>query len=379
MPKPGEKIIEKNDEIFKLEKAKGSGAGVFTKLYGEQLENIKEDLKMHNGYVDSKFSDSYKNKELGIEVGTYDKDWWAGNPHAEMLYLNGVFVIRDKEQTYSAGPEFKWKGGGGVKHENHISSIESVKIENNRILADIKFWDGSIRTEDIGAYELPPVYTVYRNNKTYDNANLLKIVKSLTGEHKIVTDIEKGIFNQGTSIEDNDYIKSIPENAIVITDTAALKSLPELEQKKVIKIEDFLEGNYGSLGYYANKIDSYPYQIIIYKPGCADHVIPEAREEGIENYDEDKYAEYLKKQLVAAYPGRVSLDIVVTRDPKDLKKSRFRVIDRHSLSAKPSEYLAGSDLILPPSENESKGNQSLDKKINNFLKNEITKIEKAKE
>ena len=383
---PTGNLLEES-KVYELVESKNN-AETFSKLYGAKIEQKTASAKLDKGYFKSVYKKSFSNEESGIDIGIYDTEQWNGNVNTGTASYNGYFINRKKEGTYSKGREWMYYGtfDKALHADVRISSVKNFKIQDNRILAEIEYQDGSSRVEDVGAFELPPVYAVYRDNNTYGSAQLLQTIKSLKGEHKIAENVENGIYKQGTEIEENEYINSIPDNAMVVADAAALKALPQLEKRgdKIIRIEDFLEGgSFADLTHYAKKINLHPSTIMIYKPGCADHVGPEGSALGIKNFEEDRYSEFLKEQFENAF-NHTKVNVVITNDPNDLDTtyaSRIYVVDRHRLDDKEDIKKSRTTLVLPASENEErfeKSGSTPKAEAKKYLSNKLESLESAK-
>jgi hypothetical protein len=316
-----------DDKCYELTPSENisSDSPVAQDLYG----NIINRDKKSDIYHSIKFDKCFENKETGISIGLYSEDYCASDDH-EMCYSSGLFIQRS-DGTYSAWPVRKWRNSDwDVDKSKRIMWVKSIKIVDNRIIAELELWDGTQKDVDIGAFKLPPVYTIYRNNATYSWYGLQQAIRDMHGQNRIVS-VYDGIFDQWTEITENDFIRSIPDNAIVITDNAALRALPWLANKKVINIEqDILPDTLTSsrligLWDYARKINPNPWDIKIFLPWCADHVeIP-----GYE-YNHEGYADVLKSQLQQTFPGAT---ITTTNNVSELndEAADIKVIDRHQI------------------------------------------------
>lgn len=340
-------------------------------LYWEEIRLAKKQYKPWWEYHKIEFDESFENKELGISIGLYSREFYVDGPENTTNHYNGIFIKRS-DGTYSRWPERRWRNGSwDVNEKFHIRSVKNIKVVDNRIIIEIQLWDGSKQDIDIGVFTLPPVYTVYRNNKTYRSFWLQEILSKMNGQNKIV-DSQEGIFEEWIDIVENDFIKDIPDNAVVITDNAALKGLPSLANKKIVNIEkDILSEVMTSswlvqLPYYAKAINPNPSNIQIFLPSCADHA-----EISDYDYKNTEYVKIIQEQLQEIFPNS---KIVITDNPDDLNNntntSCIKVVDRHrSWEGSWRIRQDSQTLLLPLYENEPKSEFGEDTKINSYVKN----------
>jgi hypothetical protein len=224
-----------------------------------------------------------------------------------------------------------------------------------------------------------PIYRVYRDNQTYKNIDLEGITNSLQGDHKVNKSSE-GIFLQGTDIQENEFINSIPEDAIVIMDAASYEALPSLHNRKVIMLEKIVQKEISGEDFARlakSKVEN-PKRILIYLPAIASH--PEI-DSGIQRGDEDGYMNYLRRKFGEIYPNTRVMSIDLGGGGRLHEEDSLIVMDRHAtndlvgkLGEKSWEiYNAKNCLKLPLSENlprdEEQRNITASK-----LKSEIAKV-----
>jgi len=228
--------------------------------------------------------------------------------------------------------------------------VKNVKVVDNKVIVEAWLWDGGVKDIDIGLYKLPPVYGVYRRNYTYDNLWLPDLIQNKQWENNIV-DVKNGVFQEWSDIVENDFIRSIPDDAVVITDNAALKAIPSLANKKILNIDkdiiaDQEKNSSLELAYYAKKISTNPSKVFIYRPACTDHQSWGQWLRNADSEDAAKWAALLEKWLKGIFPESI---VIVTDNPNDLNNATdpncIKVVDRHVLR-EPEAELRDIDVRL---------------------------------
>ena len=372
-----EKEKEATIPYLSLEEEKDTsiGANVITALYGS--------LEVNNGgdsFTHRRPKIDYKENISGIHIGLYNVDAYPGAGHA-MLYKNGFYVSRD-DGTYSAGPEIKWRNSAHTYPS--IQTIEGIKFNKNKIIAKIKKSDGAIESIEVGKKNLTPIYRVYRDNDAY--REFFKEFENLHGTHKLAekSDGKSLIQEEGSEIISNSDIESIPKNAIVITDKAALEALPAIRDKLILRIDKLLGENstQSTLNLLMKeKMDGRgePKKINILKTNIADHP-----EDGTVKFlDHNGYINYLIQEIKKIYPNIKDNDINIISDGKDMQLNRYEIniIDRHAKhKVENTIYTNPNTIKLPLYENVEKdeyiSREILNKKKSAIIEASIKKAEK---
>lgn len=333
----------------------------YRKLFGRQLRGNYDTIEKNTeDYLKFHIDNIFECKELGVAVWTYFKERYI--QWKWLVYTNGTFVVR-ADGTYTKWPFQKSKD----ENERLIWKFENIKVVNNRLIIE----DNNGKSIDVGAFELPPIYRVYRNNRTYEDVLKMNLLFGYMFNNYKIVDSKEGIFPQWSDIIENDFIRAIPEGSIIITDNAALRSLPILSEKgKIINLDkeaiSHRESNESELLqiWYCIKefINKNPKGIKIYSHALTDHIhvkwysggntIEEVREK------EKNLAIFMKEELAKFFPNT---EITISDDYNDFRKSEegvIKIIDRHRIwderdfTHYPEDIKKDENtLVLPLSEN----------------------------
>jgi len=290
----------------------------------------------------------FKDDDLGVEIMRYDVSINPGYGFA-MLYEKGLLVKRE-DGTIAKGICERWRNSSHVWPS--IKGTETVVLDNERLMANVNYSDGSTEMKDLGNQEVSKAYIVFRENYSYNQ--FMQFLEEKIFQEDLLIDCI--ITKKGTDIIETEDVKNIPLGSYVISDAAAIEACPSLSDKNIIRIDDLLQESFGpdtsfglkiSATYFTNN----PSEITIFKPCCADH--PEEQSE-IEcgEQSEEIYVNYLKKKLSEAY-GLSPESVSVTSDPDNLiglSSGHLTVIDRHA-SHKVDEDVYKRSLKLPLYEN----------------------------
>lgn len=286
------------------------------------------------------FKGKYGNEDCDIAISLHENYFGKKEdekiiPISEYGDYYGMYITR-KDGTYNI-----------VREKNEpisIVGVNRIKIVNNKIFAEFQFSNGKSEIREIGREKVLPVYRVYRNNESYDsffeghNCNLFKEL----GE--IYNLKEDFITEKGEKILETDQIKKIPDNAIILTDEAALVALPSIKNKHILRIDKILEGNEFDtfkFDYFLKKVNENPERINIFKENISSHVEKEFKSEtekdnnGFIDFSSEEvkkeYIEYLKREILKVFKN---VEIKIIEKIEELKESDkdgcINIIDRHS-------------------------------------------------
>jgi hypothetical protein len=382
------KTKEGEEIVYKLKDLKvGNSETDFNKLFPEKNKKIGFGGR---GYENFSLVAEYGNEDLDFSIGLYDSDYYDGMGHA-MIYSNGVYISR-KDGTYSHGFKRDWRKSSFT--DPSIVGIDNVKVVNNKVYAECKLSDGSKESIEVGREKLNPIYRVYRNNASYKSffytEEALGGYARLHGEYNIAGDC---IIERGKDIVESDEIKSIPDDAIVITDKAAIDSLPSLKNKRIVRIDNILENNSDSISFLEvlKKFNKEPRQINILRSHVASHISESSQGDILrDNSDpkevEKKYIEYLKIELLKAHKklfGRRDYyeapNIIIFDDADKLKEDNepdsLNVVDRHAYETKAGGELYESDNVIKLPLYENDVNDSVAKVGISRLREQIDKFD----
>ncbi len=371
--------VPEGERVYEFSKISDEPDNVFN-------DNIKKEPNFRNRdgidqSLASYFKGKYGHNDCDVEIGLYDYGRYERKNDGSIVPLEGrlwrgMYITRIDGTFNDLG------------YDNSLmTGINSVKIIDNKVFAELQFSNGKTEIRDVGREKVSPIYRVYRDNESYksffgeSSDSTLRVFDSL----KQVYNLEKDfIIEKGEDIVESDDIKSIPDDAIIITDQAALEALPSIRSKKLIRIDEVFRANeFDSLkfDYYLKKINNNPKAINILKENISSHVEKEFLDNVGSDYSFDshsdsgtmEYVEYIKKEVLKVFKD---VDIKIINSIQELEKEKnedcINIIDRH---ARNDMYNDPNTLKLPLYGNEKEMSNEFAKTRLKDLENRIDEIE----